>query len=164
MNIEKQDELVAKYPQIFQDIWGDMRETCMAWGIAVGPGWYNIVDKLCADIMALDPGPDFKAAQVKEKFGGLRFYCDGWPEDKEKREQIGRLIGEAENESVKTCEECGTKEGVTLEGSWILALCPSCRGSRKKYDNDEAIAISKVYDERRKAKKEAKEKQPDLTT
>lgn len=44
------------------------------WGrwISCGPGWYPIICRLDQEIAALSPG--YHVQQVKEKFGGLRFY------------------------------------------------------------------------------------------
>jgi hypothetical protein len=41
-------------------------------------GWYGIVDRLCTDLeRILDArAPQFSIAQIKEKFGSLRFYWD----------------------------------------------------------------------------------------
>lgn len=130
MSPDKQKSLSQKYPQIFADLGGDPRETCMAWGLEVGDGWHDIIDRLCADIMAIDPGPEFKATQVKEKFGGLRFYTTSVPTDKSR--VVSNRISEAEAESYKTCEDCGTKDGVSTEGpGWIGTLCGSCRAIRR---------------------------------
>ena len=38
----------------------------------VGEGWRDLVEKLVCDISAIDT--DVMVSQVKEKFGGLRFY------------------------------------------------------------------------------------------
>lgn len=55
--------------------------------------------------------------QVKEKFGGLRFYTEGGSSDH-------RLaIGFAEAMSVRTCEVCGSPGKPTNNG-WIKTLCP----------------------------------------
>lgn len=121
MKPEKQKQLADKYPQIFCDLGGDPMQTCMAFGLEVGDGWYDLIDKLCADIMAAGPDDDFRAAQVKEKFGGLRFYTYGG------NEEINRLIDKAESESYEVCEDCGSRENVTSEGSWITTLCKKCR-------------------------------------
>lgn len=123
MNKELTIQLQKDFPQIFTDLYESPRETCMAFGVEHGDGWHDLVRKLCEDIMALDPGPDFKADQIKEKFGGLRFYASGYPEDEEKTKKIWALINEAEAESYKICEECGSRDNVTVEGSWIRALC-----------------------------------------
>ena len=68
--------LVKKYPIIFKEYGGDMRETCMAWGMECGNGWFELLDDMCHDVTHLIGDQDVKliAHQVKEKFGGLRFY------------------------------------------------------------------------------------------
>jgi len=60
-----------------------------------------------------------RAAQVKEKFGGLRYYmtCGS--------DQIYDLISEAEALSYKTCEECGNP-GEERDTGWIKTLCTEC--------------------------------------
>jgi hypothetical protein len=60
-----------------------------------------------------------KAVQVKEKFGGLRFYMTYYVEE------IEKLIDEAESKSYQTCERCGAP-GKSREGGWILTLCDEC--------------------------------------
>lgn len=60
-----------------------------------------------------------RAVQVKEKFGGLRFYMSLT------NDKISELIREAEKKSVTICEECG-ESGQIRNGSWIRCLCDSC--------------------------------------
>lgn len=120
-NKELEMKLVEDFPQIFRDHGGDPMKTCMAWGIAVGDGWHDLIRKLCEDIMTMNPPEAFKAAQVKEKFGGLRFYAIG------ATPEISERIKEAERESYNTCEKCGSKENVTRKGIWITTLCDKCR-------------------------------------
>ena len=57
--------------------------------------------------------------QVKEKFGGLRFYMTCGTDE------IFNLVGEAEELSYKTCEECG-KPGEEKDTGWIRTLCDDC--------------------------------------
>lgn len=54
--------------------------------------------------------------QVKEKFGGLRFYVDGGSSE------IYSYIDFAEQMSHKVCEVCGNR-GERRGGSWIKTLC-----------------------------------------
>lgn len=84
----------------------------------VGPGWRSILESLVKDLLA--KGWSGEVSQVKEKFGGLRFYCesDGAP-------GIYDRIQEAEDESFKTCEECGAP-GRPRDWSWIKTLCDKC--------------------------------------
>ena len=96
MNIELQKKLYQNYPRIFVDADKSVNESCMAWGIECGDGWYNIIDTLCQSMsncyttsirieaadshisndepfFVINP-PTVIATQVKEKFGTLRFY------------------------------------------------------------------------------------------
>ena len=88
----------------------------------VGPGWRPLVTKLVEDIIKIDP--DVEITQIKEKFGGLRFYVGG------ATDEVFDLIDRAEAESLKICEGCGTKENVETKGGWLLTLCDKCRRKR----------------------------------
>ena len=56
------------------------------------------------------------ASQVKEKFGGLRFYVDG------ANEEHHNFIWFAENMSYRTCEKCGNP-GKLYTNGWHTTLC-----------------------------------------
>lgn len=47
MNKELEHKLIEKYPKIFANCYKDPQTTCMAWGLEVGDGWYNLIDVLC---------------------------------------------------------------------------------------------------------------------
>lgn len=103
------------YPKIFVGKYG---------GFAVGAGWYPILEKLCANIQHHidwkekqgNPVPQVTVAQIKEKFGGLRFYYDGGDE------YISGLVNMAESWADVACEECGAP-GKRRDGGWIRTLC-----------------------------------------
>ena len=115
----KQKEFYNKYPLCFPD--GE--PVC---GFHCGYGWWPVLDKLCADITReLENGPDellaeFRVDQIKEKFGGLRFYVSVGNDD------IYNLIRVAENECDKLCEDCG-KPGERRRGGWIKTRCDACQ-------------------------------------
>jgi hypothetical protein len=88
----------------------------------VGVGWHGIIDDLVKELEKL--GWDGTVAQVKEKFGGLRFYIGGIPKKTSKK--IFRAIDEAERKSVLTCEYCGKPGKLRTERFWILTLCNEC--------------------------------------
>ena len=92
--------------------------------LSVGKGWAKLINDLFANLPA-----GTKVVQVKEKFGGLRFYVDHAEEDYHKQIEI------AETKSYHICEECGTEENVTCEGGWLITLCPACRANRNKPNN-----------------------------
>ena len=113
------------------------------WGCECSDGWYEIIHDACqaiTDAYAKAGIPiDFVPAQIKEKFGTLRFYygfedalCtiaafdnladgtsirfapEGENEDDEKKEfrrKIREIIRAAEQRSRYTCEICGSEEG-----------------------------------------------------
>lgn len=78
-------------------------------------GWYPIIQKLIEDLIEI--GWDKKILQVKEKFGGLRFYPDNLP-------HLGfELIGKAEADSYKICETCGKPGEFRSDLTWKKTLC-----------------------------------------
>lgn len=130
MNTELDNKLCQDYPEIFRDRFADMRSTAMCWGFECGPGWYNLIDGLCRDIMQVckETGQTPPvASQVKEKYGTLRFYVNG------ATDQVYRLIDIAEELSSTICEECG-QPGRVRSGGWIRTLCDH---HAKQYNYDE---------------------------
>jgi len=146
MKKELQDKLFENYPKIFKQKDLSMQETAMCWGIDCGDGWYDIVDALCVSIKnhidwenkhkTLNPEPIrlmptksvnifCEATQVKEKYGGLRFYIDGG--DK----YIEGLLTMAEAMSYKTCEYCGSP-GKPVTSGWIRTICENCKNNIDK--------------------------------
>lgn len=61
----------------------------------------------------------FKVDQVKEKFGGLRFYVS------KTTDEIRNIIDAGERESYRICELCGAPGKIRRE-SWIRVKCDSC--------------------------------------
>lgn len=94
----------------------------------VGPGWVPLVDELHRKVQEIVP--DVHVVQVKEKFGGLRYYIGSVPEDK--YEQVYALIRGAETLSYKTCEECGEPGTSDADkGYWLKTLCTTHRRERR---------------------------------
>jgi len=118
--------LVAAHPGLFR---GELPD-CASW---IPPGWYELVDRLCAELEA-NLGDDFAklmVEQIREKFAGLRFYYaldlpepPGAPMPPIVTEHTGgfrisgqvrnplagvvrRLVDEAEQASFTICQWCG---------------------------------------------------------
>jgi hypothetical protein len=88
------------------------------WGrwISCGKGWYPLVIATDAKLAAIDP--DYVVHQVKEKFGGLRYYHQIHGDYK-----LGAEIeAEAERQSFTICEVCG-EPGRVRDNGWIQTLC-----------------------------------------
>lgn len=89
-------------------------------------GWYELLKNLIGELIVA--GWDKKVVQVKEKFGGLRFYIPssdvvGDEVVEIKIPQLIRnIIRKYEELSYHTCEKCG-KDGVLRKGKWIRTLC-----------------------------------------
>lgn len=83
-------------------------------GFGIGEGWLPLVKKLIEDLIAI--GWDKQICQVKEKFGGLRFYTNALPEGGHE------LVRAAENASYTICETCG-QPGEQRALHWVLTLC-----------------------------------------
>ncbi len=151
MSPELDSKLCEKYPKIFVNRYADIRTTAMCWGFECGDGWYNIIDALCANIQGYitrtndwrerllkdnpynnkipDELPQVVAVQVKEKFGGLRFYVD------RSDSVVDALISMAESMSYRTCEVCGSP-GKSRNGGWIRTLCDT-HAAEQGYDQDD---------------------------
>lgn len=76
MSPELDAALVRDFPNLYRDRFVPM--TVMRGGFDVPDAWEPIVRALSAELEALivqqENPENFRAAQVKEKFGGLRFY------------------------------------------------------------------------------------------
>lgn len=108
-------EMREKFPKIFSKPFG---------GFAVGPGWWPIIKSLCELIQhhidwKAKQGhvvPQVTVDQIKEKFGGLRFYYEGGDD------AIDGMVSMAESWAVHSCEDCGNVATKHTSG-WIRNLC-----------------------------------------
>lgn len=78
-------------------------------------GWYSLIKELIEDLIAL--GWDKKIIQVKEKFGGLRFYISSGSDE------IYDRISKAENDSYEICERTGKPGKLRTDIGWYTTLC-----------------------------------------
>jgi hypothetical protein len=104
-------------------------------GFAVGEGWWPMLESLCEIIQSHikhhKDCPPIKIEQIKEKFGGLRFYYQGGDEF------IHGSVWMAESMSHKLCEECGSP-GERRNGGWIRTLCSTHEQERNQRLEDQA--------------------------
>lgn len=130
MRKELDEQLVREFPLLYADRSGDMKQTAMCWGFDCGDGWFQIIydlsKKLEAELKNIKEQEQIdeythmpRAVQVKEKWGGLRFYMSM------ESDTMTEAIREAEKLSYRTCEMCG-KEGRTRNASWVQTLCEEC--------------------------------------
>lgn len=101
-------------------------------GFECGEGWWPILEALCANIQhhinwknkQSEIVPQVTVAQIKEKFGGLRFYYDGGDE------HINGMVRMAESWASHSCETCGAP-GTSRSGGWIKTLCDTHEAERQ---------------------------------
>ena len=126
MNQENEKYLATTYPKMFPT-------ENEFWGFGCSDGWFTILNMLCRNIQShlnwKTEVPQVVVQQVKEKFGGLRFYYQGGDE------YIAGLVSMAEDMAEHTCEVCG-HPGETRQGGWIKVLCDTHAEERKKRDKE----------------------------
>jgi len=121
---ELKDKLRENYPALFENITY----------ISCGDGWYSLLDLLGSKITNYvnfkrdhqNIELSVKAMQIKEKFGGLRFYVSG------SDPYINGMISFAENYSYKVCTVCGNPSSEQKERGWIYTMCEPCQKQKLK--------------------------------
>lgn len=141
--IDKYDEfsesMEERFPKMFAEPYG---------GFCVSEGWWPIIESLCSQIQHhVDWRNEQKVKynrgegctqvtvnQIKEKFGGLRFYYSGGDDT------VDGMVRMAESWAARHCEECG-KPGKSRSTGWIKTLCDEHDAERqakyKKYDEED---------------------------
>ena len=77
-------------------------------------GWYPLIINCHKELLALDP--NYEVFQIKQKFGGLRYYFG--TNDDAKRADMHNVTRKYENLAYTICEETG-KEGAVLMKSTL---------------------------------------------
>ena len=99
--------------------------------IDVDEGWYQLVIDCDRELSLFDP--HYKILQIKEKFGGLRYYIKPSETCYEPR-RLHDIISKYEEIAAKTCEATG-KPGVLMKsiGGWRKTLNPEYAASTLHY-------------------------------
>lgn len=108
------DKLRQDYPLMYEN----------AYDLYVGEGWQPIILALTKQIQSrIDwsvkvghPIDQVTVQQIKEKFGGLRFYYEGGDDT------IDGTVNMAESWASHTCEVCGDRATKKTNG-WIKNVC-----------------------------------------
>jgi uncharacterized protein with HEPN domain len=123
-------ELIERYPRLYRYADSEPVSSSPPFareGFACGDGWFGIIDRLSARLVA---DPNLIVAQAKEKQGVLRFHVDSVGEEAEPDLALeARLYAErmaAREESSVTCEVCGAPgKHEEHRGRWEVR-CGSC--------------------------------------
>ena len=91
---------------------------------AMPDGWrkafgLQMCEELKQELIRINKMDEFRIAQIKEKFGELRFYTN-WVTD-----EIEAIINKYTKLSRKTCINCG-KPATVITTGWISPFCNDC--------------------------------------
>ena len=98
--------------------------------IDVDEGWYQLVIDCDKELTAIDP--HYRIFQIKEKFGGLRYYFH--PSQSDTSKAMNEIVSKYEAIAARTCEATGGS-GVLMESV----------GGRRKTLNSEYAGDSRLY-------------------
>jgi len=165
MTEDKNSELTTKYPKLFTGFQRPDDKGYYPFWFECSDGWYTLISELAGDIQNYvdnkndsygykvkrgeakeEDRPEYqvRAVQVKQKFGGLRFYVNGGDDF------VDGMITFAESMSLKICEHCGNP-GRSCGGGWIYTFCEPCETLDNKrreeyntqYEVDRAARLAK---------------------
>lgn len=118
------------YPKMYSGKYG---------GFAVGKGWYPIIERLSSNIQQhiewrnreSEVVPQVVVEQIKEKFGGLRFYYQGGDDN------VAGMVRMAEAWADVACEDCGGI-GKRRGNGWVRTLCDKHEQERNERIEEQA--------------------------
>lgn len=118
-------EILEKYPKTFK----------VLGYFECNEGWKHIIDDVSAKIEAINnkyPESSYiHAVQVKQKFGGLRYYVSIEEIDSDDVNYAYSIIADAEKMSYTICELCGAPAKVSKWGYNIETKCDEHRATRR---------------------------------
>ena len=105
-----------------------MRNKFEQWELIHQPGWRKLYEPLLLELNNLDG----RLLDIKEKFGGLRFYYTFDQKDVDEhtkmlRYKFSEQVNKAEILSERTCEKCGEHAEKTSDRGRVSTLCPNCK-------------------------------------
>ena len=124
--IEHNKKLIEEYPFLKIDdncdtidyTWLD--DMPIGWRIAFGE---QLCKEIKEELIKNNELDTYKIIQIKEKFGGLRWYDNGFYE--EGYEEYQTWLNKYEDLSFTTCIACG-KPAIGYTKGWITPLCKDC--------------------------------------
>lgn len=112
------------------------REPGSNWFDELPKGWGDVIHAylLRLDELVRRNSWTIYVAQVKEKYGTLRFYVDIFDaegahcplDSSDDVRRFYELIREMESETGRVCCLCGTREDIRCYGGWVHYACRTC--------------------------------------
>lgn len=171
MKPELQSQLYARYPDIFCNRGKSPQESCLAFGLECGDGWFDLLDHLCyalshvystgfyaGDEYVSVESPQVVADQVKEKYGQLCFYhhlefpdsfreqAKTYPDAKRimdsYSDHIDGIVHMAESMSERICEATGLPGEMHVSGGTRLGWY---RTLNREYAKTDPFCVARGY-------------------
>lgn len=126
--VERVDDLNRAYPFL------------AGWASSCPNGWLGLLEQACAHIAAITPPQQLfslRTTQLKDKFGGLRWYLEGYV-----CVRVLYAAAAAETISWSTCSACGNTGTIRNRNGWYCTLCDSCAKLK------DANLLLRIHDEK----------------
>ena len=136
-------KLCKRYPfLIFRD-WRtgkkDPRPYNFTWLDEMEPGWrkafgIQMCEEIRQDLIKHNFLNKYRIVQIKEKFGGLRWYDGGIPIGS----KVWDIIEKYSDISTHTCYVCGALGKIINDNGWLVTMCSDCykKFKEKNYGDD----------------------------
>ena len=116
---ERNRELIERFPFLY-----DPDEPDFTWLDAMPDGWRMAFgEKMCEEIrealVSENALKTYRIYQVKEKYGGLRWYDSG------RTYKVDKIVNKYEMLSYRTCVDCG-EPATCMSTGYILPFCDRC--------------------------------------
>lgn len=134
--ITKNKEICKRYPFLIpRDPFTDeiivnnyeytlFEEIPIGWRKAFG---LQMCEEIREDLIKHNFLEELRIMNIKEKFGGLRFYVGFVPQES----KIFEIIDKYEDLSFKICEICGKPAETINDCGWLTTICDSCLSVRE---------------------------------
>lgn len=132
MRSELAESILKQCPIIYRGAKLGPDKNLMCFGFECGSGWFEMlillsksIEKIASRLKAKGVDDDKLplARQVKEKFGGLRYYIQN------SNDEINHLIREAEEKSYGICDVCGAAGDLrVIEGIYMTRCHEHLKG------------------------------------
>ena len=121
-----------------------------------GDGWFLILNAAFREMKKIksqkrfENAPYPRVAQIKEKFGSMRFYCDPLDGGENYYDRIYAVVNMAETLSFRTCESCGRPALPRESRRWIKCHCKWCLTDGRPTFNQEWVndCLEMIKDEK----------------
>lgn len=131
---EYRQNLIQKYPWIavHDNYYKDAKDAIWAEYMPQG-WWWSFGEQMCEELDQLihkyNMEEFYFITQVKEKFGELRWYDEGFAT--EGWDEYNEWLSKYESLSWNTCAICGEPATYT-ESPWVLPVCEHCKSDKAR--------------------------------